>query len=1088
MLCLCLLALSWAGSVMAQTGKIAGKVSAEDGAPLAGVTVAVKGGGQTVQTANDGSFSIDASKTDLLVFTMVGYQSREVPAGASANLQVTMVPDNARLNEVVVVGYGTQSRRNVTSAISKLDAQVLASTPRANVGTALQGTVSGLQVVNATGSPGATPLIVLRGGASINSPGAPLVVVDGIIRAFNDIAAQDIASIELLKDAAATAIYGARANNGVILITTKQGKVGTAQVTYKYAGGYNRNREGYQFMNARDFIYYNRLGNLNSGRTLAQVNSTPGYGFLTTPAYLATFDIRPFTTADAHLLSKGWDTVGDPYGGSILFKDHSGEVEDLLFRNTRTNDHYVNVAGGNDRGKYYASFDYYDEDGVIVGTKYKRYSLDLNGSYKLKPNLEVSSMVNMSTSSQYGTLASEINTLYRTRAVWPTFNPWLDSAKTMPNPGNSNSDGNPLYWLGKTNRRNEVNRITASTAAKWDITKDLYIKATASAYLFEVVNESFTKATQTYTQIFSVPQVFNVTRPSFANFSRDFQTQYNAIANYTKTLGQNHNLNIMAGSEFFDTRALDMQVFGTNAPTDEIPTVNASTLYPAGSNYSTKSQYRIASTFGRVNYDYDQRFLLSLVFRRDGVSSLAKENRFGLFPGMSAGWNLHREEFFKNSPLASFINNLKPRISYGQNGNVAGLGRYEVQGTYGAQALYNNTGGFLQTTLSNPKLVWEKSKTTDIGLDLGMFGNRLTLIFDYYDRVTSDLLTNLALPDYTGFSSVRTNLGSYQNQGYEFTLNATLLDRPDGLRVEAGANASFVKNRIQKLPFNGNENNRQGGLQIYDPVTGKVIWVGGLQEGRRLGDIFAFKQLSIFKDDNEIAKEAPNRWDMVALIGGPSRPGTNKIAPGDVNWLDVDKNDTIDSRDQIYMGNIFPKWTGGFNLNLTYKGLSLYTRFEFATGHTIYNDLLARTLGNMQGTFNYFVENKQAWSPSNTNTDLPKIYYADQVAAPIGKKNYTRINNASAFLNSNNSRMYEKGDYLAIREITLSYDLGKSILSHTRVLSKARLYLSASNLHYFTKYTGNSPEAPIDGGTITGIDRGIYPMPRSFVLGMEVTF
>ena len=285
---------------MAQAGKITGKVSAEDGSPLAGVTVALKGGGQTVQTDGEGVFSINASKTDLLVFTMVGYQSRELSVGGATNLKVTMAADNAKLNEVVVVGYGTQSRRNVTSAISKVDAQVLASTPRANVGTALQGTVSGLQVVNATGSPGATPLIVLRGGASITSPGAPLVVVAGIIRAFNDIAAQDIASIELLKDAAATAIYGARANNGVILITTKQGKVGTAQVTYKYAGGFNRNREGYQFMNARDFIYYNRLGNLNSGRTLAQVNSTPGYGFLTTPAYLATFDIRPFTTADAH--------------------------------------------------------------------------------------------------------------------------------------------------------------------------------------------------------------------------------------------------------------------------------------------------------------------------------------------------------------------------------------------------------------------------------------------------------------------------------------------------------------------------------------------------------------------------------------------------------------------------------------------------------------------------------------------------------------------------------------------------------------------------------------------------------------------
>lgn len=412
---LLMLTMACAGLATAQTGKVGGRVASEDGSPLSGVSVVVKGGTSGVQTSADGSFSINAGPKDLLVVSIVGYVTREVAAGTGAALEIVLKPDNTKLNEVVVVGYGTQSRRNVTSAIAKLDGQVLASTPRANVGTALQGTVSGLQVVNATGSPGATPLILLRGGASINSPGAPLVVVDGIIRAFNDVAAQDIESIELLKDAAATAIYGARANNGVILITTKQGKTGSAQVTYKYTTGFNRNREGYQMMNAKDYIYYNRLGNLNSGRTLAQVDATAGYGAQTTPAYLASFDIRRYSPTTASLMQQGWDTVSDPYGGTIIFKDHAGEVESALFRNTRTNDHYINVAGGNDRGKYYASFDNYSEDGIIVGTSYKRYSADLNGSYKIRRNLEASSMVNMSTSSQYGTLGSEINTLYRTR-------------------------------------------------------------------------------------------------------------------------------------------------------------------------------------------------------------------------------------------------------------------------------------------------------------------------------------------------------------------------------------------------------------------------------------------------------------------------------------------------------------------------------------------------------------------------------------------------------------------------------------------------------------------------------------------------
>jgi hypothetical protein len=506
----------------------------------------------------------------------------------------------------------------------------------------------------------------------------------------------------------------------------------------------------------------------------------------------------------------------------------------------------------------------------------------------------------------------------------------------------------------------------------------------------------------------------------------------------------------MVGAEYFKTNAYEMQTLGTNAPTDDIPTVNAATVFAAGNNYSLRSQYAIASSFGRLNYDFDERYLVSLVFRRDGVSSLASDNRYGFFPGLSAGWNIHKENFFANSSISKVISVLKPRISYGENGNVAGLGRYEVQGTYGAQSLYNNTGGFLLTSLPNRELQWEKSKTTDVGFDLGLFGNRLTFIFDYYNRVTSDLLTNLNLPNYTGFNSVKTNLGTYENKGYEFTVNSMVFTSARGLRLDVGINASYVKNKIKELPFNGNENNRQGGIQIYDPTTQKVIWVGGLQEGGTLGDVFAFEQLSIFKDDAEISKIAANRWDAVALIGGPNRPGTSKITAGDVNWRDIDANDTIDSRDQVYIGNIYPKWTGGFNFNLSYKGLSLYTRFEFATGHTIYNDILARTLGNMQGTFNYFEDQKKAWSPTNTNADLPKVYYADQVAAPIGKKNYTRINNASAFLNSNNSRMYEKGDYLAIREITLSYQVPANLVAKSRFFSRGRIFASGSYLLYMT--------------------------------------
>ncbi len=1076
-------------SGFSQTKRVSGRVlSDEDGKPLQGVTVAIKGKTQVTQTNANGEFDIEAASGDVIVFTYTGFGAQELRIGNSVTLDLTLKPEAAKMGEVVVVGYGTQSRKNITSAIAKLDKDVLANAPRSNIGSALQGTISGLQVVSTTGQPGASPTILLRGGASINNPGAPLVIVDGVVRAFNDIPSEDIASIELLKDAASTAIYGARANNGVILITTKQGKSGSSQISYKFTGGYNQAREGYTYMGAKDYIYYTRLGYLNAGRTLAQVNASRGLGLSTNVADLATFDIRAYSPANAPLLSQGWDTVSDPYGGTIIFKDHGGEVEDLVFRNTHTQEHYINVVGGNDKGKYYASFDYYKEDGIIVGSSYRRYSGDLSGSYKVKPNVEVSTGVTVSTSTQLGVNGSEVNNLYRNLAIWPTFNPWIDSAKTMPNPGNGINDGNPLYWLSRLDRSNEVNRFIINGSVKWDLVPGLYFKGIANAYVFENLNQSFQKSTQLYANVFANPPSFSSTsRDAINSYARDFQTQYTGFLNYTKTIQDKHNLNAMIGAEYFGVKSYSMQVAGQNAPTDDISTVNASTTFAAGSNTSTKSEFRILSAFGRLNYDFDQRYLLTAVFRQDAVSSLAKDNRKGFFPGMSAGWNVQNESFFENSFLSKYVSTLKPRVSYGVNGNIAGLGRYEVQGVYGLQTNYGGAAGFLNTALPNEELRWEKSKTIDVGLDLGLLNNRITLLFDYYDRKTSDLLTDLTLPSYIGFNTVKTNLGTYQNQGYEFTVDAKVLSSPGGINLNVGANITYIKNKIIQLPYNGHENNRQGGLQIYDPKSGKVIWVGGLQEGQSLGNIYGFQQVSIFTSSEEVAKTAPTRYDAVARITGPSLPaGTNgRITSGDVNWLDVDRNDTIDSRDQVYLGNIYPKWTGGFNATLSYQGLTLYNRFEFALGHTIYNDLVSRTLGNYQGTFNYIDWQKNAWSPTNTSTDIPKVYFADQVAG--SKQNYTRANNASAVLNGNNSRFYEKGDYLACREITLSYDVTKTLIQKTKYLKQARVYLSALNLFYMTSFSGPTPEPPASGGAISGIYVGTYPTPKSFVLGVQIS-
>ncbi|SDE23086.1 SusC/RagA family TonB-linked outer membrane protein [Pedobacter soli] len=1063
---------------------ITGKVTDASGQGIPSVTVMIKGTKNGTSTSPAGAYSIKANKGDVLVFSFTGYLSQEISIQEQSSINIKLLEDSKGLDEVVVVGYGTQNRRSVTNSIAKLDKEVLANTPRSNAASALQGTVPGLQVVTASGQPGAAPAILLRGGASINSPGAPLVIVDGVIRSLSDISSENIESIETLKDASATAIYGARANNGVILVTTKTGKSGSSQIAYKFTGGYNQERKGYNYMGAGDYIYYTRLGYLNAGRTLAQANASRGLGLSTNAADLASFDIRTYIPGTT-VLPDGWQVLNDPYGGQIMYKDHGGEVEDLVFQNTYTKDHYVSASGGNDKGKYFAAFDAFNEDGVIVGSKYKRYTGDINGSYKIKPNLEISSGVTLSTSSQLGTIGGEVNTLYRSLAIWPTFNPWIDEAKTVANPGNSASDGNPLYWLGRLDRSNEVNRVVANAAVKWDIIPGLYFKATGNAYLFETLDQSFQKSTQTYAQIFA-NSGSSTTRTSSSTFGRDFQTQYNGILNYTKSFGK-HNFNVMGGGEYFDVKSYGSQVLGQNAPTDDIPTANASTTFAAGNNYTTRTEYKIQSAFGRFAYDFDQKYLFTAVFRMDGASSLVKDNRNGFFPGISAGWNVHREAFFKNSKISQVISSLKPRISYGQNGNIAGLGRYETQGVYSLQGNYNGSAGFLNTGIINSDLRWEKSKTTDLGLDMGLLNDRITVIFDYYNRKTSDLLTNLDLPSYTGFSSFRTNLGTFQNKGVEIGVDARIISKGD-LKLNAGANASFVKNKILQLPFNGNANNRQGGLQIYDPAVGQVVWVGGLQEGQPLGNIYGYRQVSIFKDAAEIAAVAGNRTDAIAGITGPNLPaGTNgRITPGDVNWEDVNGDNIIDTRDQVYLGNIYPKWTGGFNFNASYKGFGLYNRWDFALGHTIYNDLVARTLGNYQGTFNYIDLQAQAWSPTNTDTDIPKVYYADQVAG--SKQNYTRANNGNAVLNGNNSRFYEKGDYLCLREVTLSYDLPKGLLQKSKFFNNAKIYVTGSNLLYITKFSGPSPEPPVSGGTITGIYSGTYPTPRTFIMGVQLGF
>lgn len=1088
-----------------------GVVKDATGETVIGASVVVKGTTNGTITDFDGNFTLNnVKKGDIIQISFVGYQTQEVKYTGQP-LNIILKDDTEILDEVVITGYGgSQKRAALTTAISKVDNAVLKNAAYSNAGQSLQGSVTGLRVINTTGQPGANPDITLRGGATITGDNTnALIVIDGIVRnSMSDVNPSDIASIQVLKDAASTAIYGARANGGVILIETKSGKEGKTSINYKFKLGKNFTRKGYEFCNAQDYIYYNRLGMLNTNNAVSgygggwNVDGQMGYGVGN-----SLFDIRYLDDSTAHLQNEGWSSMTDPYyeGRTILFKDYSGRLDDEVFSsNAITQDHYINITGGNDKGTFASSLGYYNEDGMIKGTGFQRFSGSINGSYQILPILNVKAGVSYVWSTRPELWIGSYEFFYRTRSQRPTWNPWNEDGS--PASGFGTGDGNPAYYRDRLTSDNSTTRATYNIGFTLDILpKHLVLSGNASLLNYDYQREKFNKAYQP--QNSNTP---NTTRQAEAWIQKYHQIQLNASLTYTNTFAEKHNLEAMVGGEYYTYDRFDLEAKTQGSPTDDVPTLNAGATRTATT--STKTAYRILSAFGRINYNYNMKYLLSLTARYDGISRL-KDNRWGFFPGVSVGWNIMEEEFWKESKVADVISNLKPRISYGVNGNVNGIGNYEIYGSYDQVGVIPNTStnkptnyagatAIYNSTLLNTGLRWEQSQTFEAGLDIGFLHNRLSFILDYYSRDTKDLLTKLALPRYTGFSSIVTNQGTLRNYGFEAEVRANLINK-GGFTWDMTANISTVANKIISLPVNGNDNNRVGGYEVAaGPVdaNGKTPtkWIGGRQEGGKLGELIAYKQQHIFKDWEDVKQHANTRIDEVASLYGPGlanqiNPLTGKtykesngwkpIEPGDVCWEDMNNDGIINGYDRYVVGNVYPNITGGFSTTFGYKGFSLYARFDYALGHTLYNDLKARSLGQYQGNFNVITDVRNMWSESNTNTDLSKFYYADQLA----KKNITRSNNASTAADNNNSNYYEKGDYLALREVTLSYQLPKSLISKAH-MTEASIYVTGQNLFYITGYEGTSPEPVVTTTYGRGIDNGRYPTPRTLLFGLSVTF
>jgi TonB-linked SusC/RagA family outer membrane protein len=1094
----------WAGSVQGQTQlNVTGRVLDEAGQLLPGVNIIIKGTTIGVTTDATGEFTIAAPPDAVLLFSFIGYTSQEIKVDNQTALSVVMAPDVQSLNEVVIVGYTTQSKSTLTSAVEKVDTREMRYAPNVNPVQSLQGKIAGVSVPVLSGQPGANAKIIIRGGTGTNPYGSgtgggrdnslsnsgdagALYVIDGVYRNdMNDLNSNDIESIQVLKDAASTSIYGARGANGIIVVTTKSGrsKAGKPTLTFRYQHSIeklNTNR-GYEFASGRDYLIKARtaaLAAVNDPNSVAGRASGGAFMYSTvsitnpgdygqqkyTPVFLNQLvTIEGQAYVDNLINHQGYEIIKDPItGNDILFKDN--HYQDVVWQTAHTNNYNVNLSGANDNGNYYVGLGYIDQEGIYLGTGYKRFSILANGEHRLRDNLTANIGVSYQRNdNQYPRNYTDMTRSVRVPTTWRLY---YDDGTPGLGEGNA-SPRNRLHELYYQHLSSVTDRITTHFGFDWEILPGLHFKPSGSFYK-DNLEENFSE------DFFA-----QKTSRDIAYFHRfNEQVMADGLLTYELTVSK-HNVNALLGTNYTATRYYDISPSSSGRASNYIEDISATPTanHRVGVNSRTRDKYM--SYFGQLNYDYDARYLFSASARYDGFSRFSNDKKFALFPAVSAGWNIHREAFWENANVP-VVSSLKVRASWGEAGYNS-LDYANTQGAYSSGYNYGGQAGITYTTLRNGDLVWETSATTDLAVDMGLFNNRLNLSVDYYNKITRDRLFNQPLPTETGFSSIRANVGTLRNRGVEIGFGGTVLEQ-GGFKWESNFTFAFNRGIVLKLPDNGRDKNRINGGTVFDPNTGEYIEVGGLAEGERYGGLWAFKLDGVYATTADAASAPVDQ-----LVSG-NKQGKPKVG-GDAIWRDVDSNGIIDSRDVVFIGYRAPDKIGGWVNTFSYKGITLRFVVDYALGHVINNGPLARGMAN-----------------GRNNEAMPALALSNETWQKEGDiAKYPRWDNASDFDNgyrnhlrglsgvgvtgvgiddgysSDVSLYYKKGDFLAFREISVAYQVPKT-LSEKIHIPALTINIGAHNLGYITEYDGLTPEI------YKGYDEGVYPRPRQFTIGATATF
>lgn len=1041
--------LSVANYVIAQdTSKIEGIVLDEIGEPIIGASIRSEKDNNGTITDIEGKFSYKYIEGDQLTFSYLGYKAQKIRLTENRFLRVVMEPDQSILDEVVVVGYGTLSKREVTTSISKVTGSDLNKVVNTSVSTALKGKTTGLRVYNSSGAPGTQASITIRGGSSINKSNEALILVDGMPGALSGINPQDVESIEVLKDAASTAIYGARASNGIVLITTKSGTKGKPTVTANVSYGYQNTTKKMDKLGAIDYLNLTRpalarspYANLLDAAHPAGTGNGANSSFST--RYLKHGEIMP----------TGWKWMYDPLYPEdptkvLIFEDN--DLQDDVFEGGTVLNAYLSLSGSSDKLRYMISLGYVGDNGFTPNRDWKSLTLRSNTTYNIAKNIRLTSNISAQRflSNPYASESAIFSTGIH---LAPTIKKRMEDGTYAP--GKDAGYRNPLYIIDNIHNERIDYRAHAKLGFEWDIIKDLTAKV-EGFHSFDYVNREY----------FERKNFYNSLRPSNFYGDQNQKTQFDLVVNYAKTFSENHKISAVAGASTLYYNIYSNSALAEGSSRDDLMTANVSSKYNGID--STREKERLNSVFGRISYSYMMKYLLGLTLRADASSKFADGHRWGYFPGISAGYVMSEENFMKD---INWLSLLKFRGSYGLTGNNS-VGRYTYQGVWSPSESYMGEAGFTPSSIPNRTLTWENSKQLDLGIEIGLLKNRINLAFDFYNKLTQNLLFTENLPNTSGFGSIEKNVGEVKFWGYEALIDATIIDQKD-ITFSIGANISYNMNKVLRLPPNGKYRHRMSGLEFADDY---YAGIGGLAEGERMYGVIGYKVSHILDTDEEAANafydERAGGWDPATKTFLKGR----KIA-GDYEWVDKNKDGKITSKDQYVLGYLVPTTTGGFNTSFRFKNWELYASFDYALGHVIYDRQVSLVNAMAQsGYLTPTVDVLNSWAKPGdaSNTKFARFDIND--SDNNGQWNYYRTSDINTY----------KGDYLSFRELKIGYNVPKSFLSKLK-LSTFQIYASGQNIYTFSGYPGYVTEY---SGKSRNIGDGNFPSPRIWTIGINTTF